>query len=333
MCPVDVGDEPRRTPLPVRPSAPLELLWLGHRLQSGIDEGDRIQRLGPREARELRGELQEFWGDGHSAGVGELVVIADALDQLFSESLDGLLPSLPPSDLDPSHMGLRAEDPGDRERFIERVGRLQRDPRLRRRYASLLVRVWEPFRQEWERQGLPQVLAAGRALSRRLEGGTPLREAAPVVEQLAAKRAPWGRLIEDAVEQERLVLVPAYFGGRWSLWDLPRHVVVGFNRAADPVADFRAAGRHVGARLKVLGDPTRLALLLFLADQPTSVGELASRFELAQPTVSAHLRALREASMVTNQRVGGRTVYRADRSEIKRLLSGLAENLGLDQGG
>ncbi|MDA8395119.1 MAG: helix-turn-helix domain-containing protein, partial [Candidatus Dormibacteraeota bacterium] len=68
--------------------------------------------------------------------------------------------------------------------------------------------------------------------------------------------------------------------------------------------------------------------LLRLAERPTSVGELARMFDLAQPTVSAHLRALRDATLVTTRRDGPRTLYRADRESLSELLAQVAARTG-----
>ena len=45
---------------------------------------------------------------------------------------------------------------------------------------------------------------------------------------------------------------------------------------------------------------------------PKAVGELAAGLPVSRPAVSQHLRVLREAGLVTEQRVGTRHIYRAD---------------------
>lgn len=59
-------------------------------------------------------------------------------------------------------------------------------------------------------------------------------------------------------------------------------------------------------RLKVLGDATRLRLLDLLAQQeePLCVCELTPQFAQNQPTISHHLRALREAGLIETDRRG-----------------------------
>lgn len=48
-----------------------------------------------------------------------------------------------------------------------------------------------------------------------------------------------------------------------------------------------------------LADPTRRAMLARLARGPASVSELAAPFELAQPTISKHLKVLERAGLIT----------------------------------
>jgi ArsR family transcriptional regulator, arsenate/arsenite/antimonite-responsive transcriptional repressor len=64
-------------------------------------------------------------------------------------------------------------------------------------------------------------------------------------------------------------------------------------------------------KFKVLADPTRVAILFALADFGSArVSELTSAFDLSQPTVSHHLRLLREAGFVSCIREGTCSSYR-----------------------
>ncbi len=64
----------------------------------------------------------------------------------------------------------------------------------------------------------------------------------------------------------------------------------------------KEAARHA-ALLKALADPHRLRILAILASQPPAdplcVCDVESAFELSQPTISHHLRVLREAGLLT----------------------------------
>jgi DNA-binding transcriptional ArsR family regulator len=58
-----------------------------------------------------------------------------------------------------------------------------------------------------------------------------------------------------------------------------------------------------------LADPTRLLLLYALADQPRNVTELTQELNVPQPTVSRHLKVLRDGSLVQATRQGTSVQY------------------------
>jgi DNA-binding transcriptional ArsR family regulator len=74
-----------------------------------------------------------------------------------------------------------------------------------------------------------------------------------------------------------------------------------------------------------LGDPTRRAIFEQLAERPRAVGELASELPVSRPAVSQHLKVLKEARLVVDQRVGTRRVYQVD-PEGLRLLRGYLDH-------
>ena len=59
-----------------------------------------------------------------------------------------------------------------------------------------------------------------------------------------------------------------------------------------------------------LGDPTRRAILGFLAERPRAVGELAGELPVSRPAVSQHLKVLKEAGLVSDDAAGTRRIYR-----------------------
>jgi ArsR family transcriptional regulator len=62
---------------------------------------------------------------------------------------------------------------------------------------------------------------------------------------------------------------------------------------------------------KALGDPVRLRLAALIAsDDEVCVCDLTSQFTLSGPTISHHLRVLREAGLVECERRGTWVYYR-----------------------
>jgi DNA-binding transcriptional ArsR family regulator len=77
----------------------------------------------------------------------------------------------------------------------------------------------------------------------------------------------------------------------------------------------------------LLGDPTRLRIVLACLAQPTSVGEIAARLALSSSLVSHHLRLLRAARIVKAERQGKQVFYTAADAHISGLLANMFEHL------
>jgi DNA-binding transcriptional ArsR family regulator len=73
-----------------------------------------------------------------------------------------------------------------------------------------------------------------------------------------------------------------------------------------------------------VADPTRRRILELLSERERSVGELVERFTLSQPTISGHLRVLREAGLVSPRPDGARRLYAIDRARLGELAGWLA---------
>jgi DNA-binding transcriptional ArsR family regulator len=72
---------------------------------------------------------------------------------------------------------------------------------------------------------------------------------------------------------------------------------------------------------RALGDPTRRRVLALLRDREMTAGELAAAFELSWPTMSGHFAVLREAELVTTERVGTSVVYRLNLTVLEEALA------------
>jgi len=65
---------------------------------------------------------------------------------------------------------------------------------------------------------------------------------------------------------------------------------------------------------------------------PMRAGELAERFDVSKPTMSAHFTVLREAGLIEAARHGKSIIYRLKMSVLEEALMGLAQTVGLDLG-
>lgn len=77
-----------------------------------------------------------------------------------------------------------------------------------------------------------------------------------------------------------------------------------------------------------LSDPKRIAILYALFDGPKNVMELADILETPQPTISRHLKILRERGMVIAERKGANIIYTLADKRIIKALDLLREVLG-----
>ena len=79
--------------------------------------------------------------------------------------------------------------------------------------------------------------------------------------------------------------------------------------------------------LAALADPTRLAIVRQLAaEQETCACDFTACCDVAQPTVSHHLKVLREAGVVTSERRGNWIFYRLS-PEVPERLGAIARDL------
>src|ERR1700712_5554482 len=88
------------------------------------------------------------------------------------------------------------------------------------------------------------------------------------------------------------------------------------------------ATRALAERFKALGDPTRLAIVNQLAGaDEVSVCHLVPQSGLSQPTISHHLKLLRDAGLVTSERRGTWAYYRLVPDAVAEL-AGTLSSLG-----
>jgi len=88
----------------------------------------------------------------------------------------------------------------------------------------------------------------------------------------------------------------------------------------EPIEESAAAG--LAQVFKALGDPVRLRLLSLIGAHQggeVCVCELADAFDLTQPTISHHLKVLREAGIIASERRGTWVYYRLEPAVLDRM--------------
>jgi ArsR family transcriptional regulator, arsenate/arsenite/antimonite-responsive transcriptional repressor len=81
-----------------------------------------------------------------------------------------------------------------------------------------------------------------------------------------------------------------------------------------------AASESLAARFRALSDPTRVAIVNRLAStEECCVCDLNAAFDLSQPTISHHLKVLRDAGLVEASRRGTWAYYRLVPAAVREL--------------
>jgi DNA-binding transcriptional ArsR family regulator len=78
---------------------------------------------------------------------------------------------------------------------------------------------------------------------------------------------------------------------------------------------------------RLLGDPTRLAIVLAVAAEPRSVGAVAGALELSPSLVSHHLRLLRAGRLVRAERQGKQVFYVLADDHVRSVVTDMAAHV------
>jgi DNA-binding transcriptional ArsR family regulator len=317
-------------PVTVRPSVAVELAWILHSaIRRDFSEDHPALHDMFERAPELRAEIVGLWaeeGQTGGAGFAELIAVAHHGGILFTDDGDSLLEQLPAAcatvPASAKSFPLREETPEDRRLVLHRLARLHRSAAARRTYVEVLGHAWAAASESWDRFGRAAVSASVAAKRDMLAKGAGWRELAKGACEL------------DAVAREEaalgpggeIVVVPSYFAHVGLLNDLPGLVLIGV-KAADTGAESRARSEALARRLRALSDPTRLAILDSLRSGPKTVTELTAAFGLAQPTVSNHVKLLRDSGVVADVRDGTRRHLVVRQDAVDELMTELARTL------
>jgi DNA-binding transcriptional ArsR family regulator len=306
----------------VGPSLPLELAWCIHAAHSEyLREAHPVLARLYAEHGGLVDRVISFWSDGMTC-FSEAQVMAHHACVLsvtdfstFRTRAEVTLGSIP---LD---LELASETSEDRARILTRLGALQRSPRLRRTYFDLLGELWSAIAPWWDNEGIPAVERTAADVRRMLDRGVKWHEVVSTECPTFVEHLP--EIIERADRGCPVVLAPCALFGKGLYLELPGCILIGFGvQGAVQVA--RTRTEQVVRPLRALADPTRLAIFGYLKSGPVAVSDIAEAFLLSQPTVSVHVKRLREAGLVTTERRGNRLEISIDETATEILANDLA---------
>jgi DNA-binding transcriptional ArsR family regulator len=79
---------------------------------------------------------------------------------------------------------------------------------------------------------------------------------------------------------------------------------------------------------RLLGDPSRLRIVVSCLRTPLAVSDIAERLGLSVSLVSHHLRLLKGARLVRADRQGKQVYYVADDAHVRRMVEGMVTHIG-----
>jgi ArsR family transcriptional regulator len=81
------------------------------------------------------------------------------------------------------------------------------------------------------------------------------------------------------------------------------------------------------ALFKALGDETRREILKMLAKKEMTAGEIANVFNQSWPTISHHLKILKEAGLINDEKKGLHIIYAINTTVFQEILLWVYENI------
>lgn len=211
-----------------------------------------------------------------------------------------------------------------------RLEALRKSADLRERYVAVLKGMWGALTPMWESEGRAAAAQAARTFTSQPADIHELRKMAPGCSML--RREDYEDIIRAALERSEVLIVPLWFAGDGqSLFALPGTLLIGVGlESSRKLERRRAQAEKAAGRLKVLSDPTRVAMLMQLMHHAATITDLSNYFELSQPTVSVHMKLLREAGLVSPEKSGNVTRYRANADAVRGHVAGALRDMGME---
>jgi DNA-binding transcriptional ArsR family regulator len=287
---------------------------------------------------ELFEHITHFWKEAGSKNdgfnlftlVSELGYAKDANPNRFFADFDGL-PDKAIKVLRANRKKMKAETKDshsekDLKMYEDLVSQFEalREPGLRSSYQALLKQLWVVLEPLWKKEGHAQAERASQAFLAKYEETGSVLEALPTHHFTQFESS--AQHIRKSLEKGRVVVVPLYFaaGGGFN-FDFTSGHYIGYGIQSERHHEKLAARVEATAsRIKAVADPTRLMLLTLIARYKgfdMTVSDFAAQLGVSQPTVSGHLKLLKEADLVGLEKKGNKSIYRVNSAAIKESLS------------
>lgn len=331
--------EPLR--LQAAPSAIFELVHVGFRMTPKVRLHKRSEWIEGLIARQgdVAATLLSFWDDDYHVGM-ELAFIAGVYGYIRDTDVQRFLEALPELIAQLHHRGLNhrdtLKDTEDENKvdiesdhqlvdaIYERVARLM-EPEFLNLYIELWQRVWAEMQPLWEKEGLMLAQQEAERINNALANNQDIFDIIP--REHMGQFEHHSNHIKKYRHNGYVIINPLYFisvGGHSIFVEDSMFIGYGIHieRAHEELLH---TSQHLAQQIKALADPTRLMILALISEfeHRITVGDLAKRFGVSQPTISGHLRILREADLVVVKREGNRAYYSTDATKIDQLMLGI----------
>lgn len=81
----------------------------------------------------------------------------------------------------------------------------------------------------------------------------------------------------------------------------------------------------MGCSFKAISDERRRKILSILGKDAANAGEIARKFKISQPTVSNHLKILKEAGLIKERKVKQNRIYSLNKPKLQKVIETLQE--------
>ena len=81
----------------------------------------------------------------------------------------------------------------------------------------------------------------------------------------------------------------------------------------------------MGCSFKAISDERRRKILSILGKKDVNAGDIASKFKISQPTVSNHLKILKEAGLIKERKVKQNRIYSLNKPKLQKVIETLQE--------
>jgi len=305
----------------IGPSLVLDLSWCITKCQkrepTDWDTERTFDNLGGQ-----RDRLNGFWDDGMAgfAEVEVLAYLADAIEVLDFASFQGRCNEALCSEAIELEVALMSETDQDQATILSRLRSLRDSVELRDSYFNLLGDIWSVVSPWWEKEGRESLNSATSEVLRKLSMGSSWHEILSMQCATFEKARPG--IISRYEEGKPVKLAACAFFGKGLYFEFSDYILIGFG-IETAVDSARNRVSSAIRPLRALADPTRLAIFEFLKSGPSTIKCVAESFSLSQPTVSVHVKHLREVGLVNAKRHGTQLAIDIDWAEADTISSAL----------